>query len=77
LYGSPVFNHPETVALLSCWVMERARDGMGVAELMAAGRGVLGRDDVLDGIPELLRDVQVEATFPDGRKLVTITAPIP
>lgn len=70
-------NYPEAVALLSCWALERARDGAGVADLMADGRNVLGRDDVMEGVPEMLADVQVEATFPDGRKLVTITAPIP
>ncbi|UGT54854.1 urease subunit gamma [Nocardia asteroides] len=69
-------NHPEAVALLSCWAIERARDGMSVAEVMSAGRHVLSRDDVMAGIPEMLGDVQVEATFPDGRKLVTITEPI-
>lgn len=69
-------NYPEAVALLSCWALERARDGAGVADLMSDGRNVLGRDDVMEGVPEMLADVQVEATFPDGRKLVTITAPI-
>ncbi|MFE4455602.1 urease subunit gamma [Streptomyces sp. NPDC056796] len=70
-------NYPEAVALLACWAMERARDGVRVAELMSAGRSVLTRADVLEGVPEMLHDVQVEATFPDGRKLVTITSPIP
>jgi urease subunit gamma len=70
-------NYPETVALLSCWVLERAREGAGVAELMVRGRDVLTRDDVMEGVPEMLDSVQVEATFPDGRKLVTITSPIP
>lgn len=70
-------NHPEAVALLSCWVIERAREGRTVEELMASGRGVLSRDQVLDGVPELVDDVQVEATFPDGRKLVTLHEPIP
>ncbi|MFG3254312.1 urease subunit gamma [Streptomyces sp. NPDC048172] len=70
-------NYPEAVALLSCWVLERAREGAGVLDLMTRGRSVLSRDDVLDGIPEMLHDVQVEATFPDGRKLVTLTEPIP
>ncbi len=69
-------NHPEAVALLSTWVIERAREGALVADLMEQGRTVLGRDDVLDGVAELLSDVQVEATFPDGRKLVTIHSPI-
>ena len=70
-------NHPETVALLSCWAIERAREGQTVADVMSSGRQVLTRDDVMDGVPEMLGDVQVEATFPDGRKLVTITEPIP
>jgi urease subunit gamma/beta len=69
-------NHPETVALLSTWVIERARDGVGVAELMEAGRHVLTADQVLPDVAALLHDVQVEATFPDGRKLVTIHDPI-
>lgn len=69
-------NQPESVALLSCWVLERAREGVGVAELMSDGRNVLGRDEVMEGVPEMVPDVQVEATFPDGRKLVTITEPI-
>jgi urease subunit gamma/beta len=69
-------NHPETVALLSTWVIERAREGVGVAELMEAGRHVLAADQVLPDVAELLHDVQVEATFPDGRKLVTIHDPI-
>ncbi len=70
-------NYPETVAILSAWVFESARDGRSVAELMSDGRSVLTRDDVMDGIPEMLADVQVEATFPDGTKLVTIHQPIP
>jgi urease subunit gamma/beta len=69
-------NHPETVALLSCWVMERAREGAGVAELMQAGREVLTADQVLPDVAAMLHDVQVEATFPDGRKLVTLHDPI-
>jgi urease subunit gamma len=69
-------NQPEAVALLSCWVIERARDGWRVAELMEAGRAVLSRDDVMEGVPELVDEVQVEATFPDGRKLVTLHDPI-
>ncbi|MFF0341393.1 urease subunit gamma [Kribbella sp. NPDC004875] len=69
-------NHPEAVALLSTWVIERARDGARVADLMHSGRTVLTRDQVLPGVAELLTDVQVEATFPDGRKLVTIHNPI-
>lgn len=70
-------NHPETVALLSTWVLERARDGADVAALMSEGRQVLTREHVMDGVAEMLTDVQVEATFPDGRKLVTLHHPIP
>jgi len=69
-------NHPETVALLTSFVMEGAREGRSVADLMDAGRRVLTRDDVMEGIPEMLHDVQVEATFPDGTKLVTIHEPL-
>src|SRR4029078_7924517 len=69
-------NHPEAVALITDHIVEGAREGRTVAELMVSGRGVLGRDDVMDGIPEMLHDVQVEATFPDGTKLVTVHAPI-
>ncbi|MBF9334898.1 urease subunit gamma [Microbacterium lacticum] len=69
-------NHPETIALLSCWVIEGAREGRGVAELMEAGRHVLTREQVMPGVPEMIADVQIEATFPDGRKLVTIHHPI-
>jgi urease subunit gamma/beta len=69
-------NRPEAVALLSTWVIERARDGASVAELMEAGREVLGPDDVMPGVAETLHDVQVEATFPDGRKLVTLHDPV-
>jgi len=69
-------NYPECVALLSTWVVERAREGGSVAELMTTGREVLGRADVMDGVAEMLTDVQVEATFPDGRKLVTLHQPI-
>lgn len=71
-----LLNYPETVALLTTWVIERAREGAGVEELMVAGREVLGRDEVMPGVAEMLPDVQVEATFPDGRKLVTIHQPI-
>jgi urease subunit gamma len=70
-------NYPETVALLATWVIERARDGASVAELMESGRDVLSRDQVLPDVAAMLSDVQVEATFPDGRKLVTIHQPIP
>ncbi|HZA73186.1 MAG TPA: urease subunit gamma [Propionibacteriaceae bacterium] len=69
-------NYPESVALLSTWVVERAREGGRVDELMAAGREVLTRADVMDGVAEMVTDVQVEATFPDGRKLVTLHQPI-
>ena len=74
--GVPL-NHPEAVALLSTWVIERAREGRGVADLMEAGREVLSADQVMPGVAEMLHDVQVEATFPDGRKLVTLHDPIP
>ena len=69
-------NYPETVALLSTWVIERARDGAGVAELMESGRAVLTRDQVMPDVVDMLTEVQVEATFPDGRKLVTLHQPI-
>ena len=69
-------NHPEAVALLSCWVIEGARDGRRVVELMDEGRRVLAREDVMEGVAELVAEVQVEATFPDGRKLVTLHEPI-
>lgn len=69
-------NYPETVALLTTWVVERAREGRTVADLMVEGRAVLARDEVMDGVADMLPDVQVEATFPDGRKLVTIHQPI-
>ncbi|MFM9377461.1 urease subunit gamma [Gordonia sp. VNK21] len=71
-----LLNYPETVALLSTWVIERARDGLPVTELMERGRSVLTRDEVMDGVPEMLADVQIEATFPDGRKLVTLHHPV-
>lgn len=69
-------NYPESVALISAAVMEGAREGKSVAELMNAGREILNRDDVMEGIPEMIHDVQVEATFPDGTKLVTVHNPI-
>jgi urease subunit gamma len=69
-------NYPESVAILSCFVLEGARDGRTVADLMDAGCRVLTRDDVLEGIPEILDEVQMEATFPDGTKLVTLHQPI-
>jgi urease subunit gamma len=70
-------NYPEAVALISAAVMEGARDGKSVAALMSEGRDVLTRDDVMDGVPEMIPDIQVEATFPDGTKLVTVHQPIP
>ncbi|AKU17905.1 urease subunit gamma [Luteipulveratus mongoliensis] len=69
-------NYPEAVALLSTWVIERAREGALVVDLMEQGRAVLARDQVMDGVAEMITDVQVEATFPDGRKLVTLHHPI-
>jgi len=69
-------NHPEAVAILTCFVLEGARDGRRVADLMDAGRRVLTTDDVMAGVPELVAEVQVEATFPDGTKLVTLHQPI-
>ncbi|MFF1509688.1 urease subunit gamma [Streptomyces sp. NPDC058326] len=69
-------NHPEAVALLTSHILEGARDGRTVAELMASGRKVLTREEVMDGIPEMIHDIQVEATFPDGTKLVTVHDPI-
>jgi len=69
-------NYPEAVALISAAVMEGARDGKTVAQLMSEGRSVLGRDDVMEGVPEMIPDIQVEATFPDGTKLVTVHTPI-
>ncbi len=69
-------NYPESVAVITSALLEGARDGRSVAELMQAGREVLGRDDVMEGIPEMLTEVQVEATFPDGTKLVTVHQPI-
>ena len=69
-------NYPEAVALISDFVLEGARDGRSVAELMAAGAQVLTRDQVMEGVAEMIADVQVEATFPDGTKLVTVHEPI-
>jgi urease subunit gamma len=69
-------NHPEAVALISDFVLEAARDGRSVAELMRDGATVLNRAQVMEGVPEMLHDVQVEATFPDGTKLVTVHHPI-
>ena len=69
-------NHPEAIALISDFIMEGARDGRTVAELMKAGAEVLTRAQVMTGIPEMIHDIQVEATFPDGTKLVTVHEPI-
>jgi urease subunit gamma/beta len=71
-----LLNHPEAVAVLTAWVLEAARDGMSVAEIMAAGRGVLDTSDVMEGVEVLIDELQAEATFPDGTKLVTLHAPI-
>ena len=70
-------NYPEAVALISAVIMEGARDGRTVAELMSEGTKVLTREDVMDGVPEMIPEIQVEATFPDGTKLVTVHRPIP
>ena len=70
-------NHPEAVALITAAIMEGARDGKTVAELMSAGTRILKRDDVMEGVAEMIPDIQVEATFPDGTKLVTVHHPIP
>jgi len=69
-------NHPEAVALITDFVVEGARDGRSVADLMEAGAHVVTRDQVMEGVPEMIHDVQVEATFPDGTKLVTVHKPI-
>ena len=69
-------NHPEAVALITDFVVEGARDGRAVAELMRDGAGVLKREQVMDGVAEMIHDIQVEATFPDGTKLVTVHQPI-
>ena len=69
-------NYPEAIAFISAAVMEGARDGQSVAQLMSAGRHILTRDDVMDGIAEMIPDIQLEATFPDGTKLVTVHQPI-
>ena len=69
-------NYPESVAILTSWVFEAARDGRTVADLMHYGTTLLTRADVMDGVPEMIPDIQVEATFPDGTKLVTVHQPI-
>ena len=70
-------NHPEAIALISAEVLEGIRDGRSVAELMQFGRTILTRADVMDGVPDMIAEIQVEGTFPDGTKLVTIHQPIP
>lgn len=72
-----LLNYPEAVAYISAAIMEGARDGCTVAELMSSGRTLLRRDQVMPGVPEMIAEVQVEATFPDGTKLVTVHQPIP
>ncbi len=72
-----LLNHPEAVALITAFLLEGARDGRGVSDLMEAGRHVLGREQVMEGVPEMISEVQIEATFPDGTKLVTVHQPIP
>jgi urease subunit gamma len=69
-------NYPEAVALITAAIMEGARDGKTVSELMSEGATVLGREDVMEGVPEMISEIQVEATFPDGTKLVTVHNPI-
>lgn len=69
-------NHPEAVAIITAELLEGARDGRGVADLMSYGTTILGRDEVMEGVPEMIHVVQVEATFPDGTKLVTVHDPI-
>jgi urease subunit gamma len=69
-------NYPEAVALITSQLLEMARDGRSVAEIMSAGRTVLGRDDVMEGVADMIAEVQVEATFPDGTKLITVHQPI-
>ena len=69
-------NHPEAVALISAAILEGARDGLTVAQLMSAGKTVLAREDVMEGVPEMIPEIQIEATFPDGTKLVTVHQPI-
>ena len=70
-------NYPEAVAIISAELMEAARDGRSVAALMSWGKQILSREDVMEGVPEMIPEVQIEATFPDGTKLVTVHEPIP
>ena len=70
-------NYPEAIAFISAAILEGARDGRSVADLMSYGATLLTRDDVMEGVPEMIHDVQVEATFPDGTKLITVHSPIP
>jgi urease subunit gamma len=70
-------NHPEAVAIITAELLEGARDGRSVSELMSYGKTILSRADVMEGVPEMIPEVQVEATFPDGTKLVTVHEPIP
>lgn len=72
-----LLNHPEAVAIITAELLEGARDGRTVADLMSYGRTILARNDVMEGVPEMIPEVQVEATFPDGTKLVTVHQPIP
>lgn len=69
-------NYPESIALISCEIMEGAREGRTVADMMGAGREILTRDEVMDGVAEMIESIQIEATFPDGTKLVTVHNPI-
>lgn len=69
-------NYPEAIALITAFIMEGARDGKSVAELMSDGKTVLSRDQVMEGVPDMIPDIQIEATFPDGTKLVTVHQPI-
>jgi urease subunit gamma len=69
-------NYPEAVALITAAIIEGARDGKTVAELMSQGKSILARDEVMEGIPEMIPEIQVEATFPDGTKLITVHQPI-
>jgi urease gamma subunit len=70
-------NHPEALAIITAEILEGIRDGRTVSDLMASGLTILGRDDVMEGVPEMIEEIQVEGTFPDGTKLVTVHHPIP